>query len=209
MAYIYKIFNDINDKVYIGKTTETIKERWKQHIKDSTKPHTERRILYEAMNKYGIKHFHIEQIEEIDISILNEKEIYWIEYYDSFHNGYNATKGGDGKTYLDYELIFNTWKEVHSLKKTAEIVGCHKESVRKVLENYNISKEEIDQDRLAQISKPVLQLDKITGQIINSFNSIKEAGEALGKPNVKDSIRKACKGEYKTAYGYKWRYRDE
>jgi hypothetical protein len=61
------------------------------------------------MNKYGIDKFKIEQIEECDDSIVNEREIYWIEYYQSFKYGYNATKGGDGKLYLDYDLICETY----------------------------------------------------------------------------------------------------
>ena len=52
MAYIYKITNLINGKVYIGKTSEkTIEERFKIHIKDSKKEHCEKRPLYDAMNK--------------------------------------------------------------------------------------------------------------------------------------------------------------
>lgn len=206
MPYIYKITNDINDKVYIGKTTTTIEERWKIHIKDSQKERYKDRILYRAINKYGIEHFHIELIEEVDSSVLNDCEIYWINYFNSFHNGYNATKGGDGNSYLDYELIFQTWQKVHSLKRTAELNGCHKESVRKILSIYNISAEEIDKDRLQQISKPVIQLDKDTEEIINIFPSIKSACIALGKLKGKDNISRVCKGVHDTAYGYKWKF---
>ena len=35
MAFIYKITNDINDKVYIGKTLSSVEKRWKEHLKDS------------------------------------------------------------------------------------------------------------------------------------------------------------------------------
>ena len=48
MAYIYKITNDINDKIYIGKTNQTIKERWRQHCADSKD-----RILYEKRPLYS------------------------------------------------------------------------------------------------------------------------------------------------------------
>jgi len=44
------------------------------------------------MNKYGIEHFHIEEVENvIDISLLEEREKYWIKYFNSFKEGYNAT----------------------------------------------------------------------------------------------------------------------
>ena len=42
MAYIYKIINDINKKVYIGKTNSNIEKRWKEHCKDYTKRTTEK-----------------------------------------------------------------------------------------------------------------------------------------------------------------------
>ena len=48
------------------------------------------------MRKYGIEHFTIEAIEECPINILSEREKYWISEFDSYHNGYNATLGGDG-----------------------------------------------------------------------------------------------------------------
>lgn len=209
MPYIYKITNDINNKLYIGKTTETIEERWRLHLSDSQKERCKDRILYRAMNKYGIEHFHIELIEKVDANILNEREIYWINYYDSFKNGYNATKGGDGTSYLDYNLIFKTWQTEHSIKKTAKIIGCHEDSVLKVLKMNNISSEEINEDRLNQIRKPILQLDKSTEKILNHFNSIAEALIFLNKPNGKHNIIRACQNKNHTAYGYKWRYEND
>ena len=62
------------------------------------------------MRKYGIEHFHIELIEETDNP--EEREVFWIENKRSFKNGYNATKGGDGRPYLDYDLIISTYNEV-------------------------------------------------------------------------------------------------
>ena len=72
-------------------------------MKDFKKERCEKRPLYNAMNKYGPENFSIEQIEECNSDIVNEQEIYWIEFYGSFKNGYNATFGGDGKHYADYE----------------------------------------------------------------------------------------------------------
>lgn len=62
------------------------------------------RKLYRAFNRYGIQNFSIEQIEECDNSLLNEREVYWIKYYDSFNNGYNMTLGGDGRTLITPEF---------------------------------------------------------------------------------------------------------
>lgn len=61
------------------------------------------------MQKYGIEHFTIELIEETDNP--EEREQFWIQYYDSYHNGYNATLGGDGKKFLNYNQIYQLWQQ--------------------------------------------------------------------------------------------------
>ena len=56
------------------------------------------------MNKYGLDAFEITEIEEVDNSIINEREEYWIAYYNTYlGEGYNGTKGGDGKQLYDYQ----------------------------------------------------------------------------------------------------------
>lgn len=59
------------------------------------------------MRKYGTEHFHIELLEETDNP--EERETYWIEQLGSFKWGYNATLGGDGKKYIDYDLVVATY----------------------------------------------------------------------------------------------------
>lgn len=76
MAYIYKITNDINNKVYIGKTLLSIEKRFKEHCKDYKREGKEKRPLYRAMNKYGIEHFSIEEIEECNYNVINDREKY-------------------------------------------------------------------------------------------------------------------------------------
>ena len=120
MAYIYKIVNDINQKVYIGKTDFSIEKRFKEHCKDAFKQHTEKRPLYAAMQKYGIEKFHIELVEETNNP--EERETYWIEQYGSFKYGYNATKGGDGKHYCNYDLIYDLYQEGKTIKEISSII---------------------------------------------------------------------------------------
>jgi len=134
MGYIYKIYNDINDKIYIGKTIFTIQERWQDHCQDYKKDKNEKRPLYNAMKKYGLEHFHIEEIEFVkDIEILSEREIYWISYYNSYYNGYNATKGGDGKSYLDYDLICSLYERLGTCKAVAKELKIDAGYVGKIL----------------------------------------------------------------------------
>lgn len=115
MGYIYKITNDINDKVYIGKTEFDIEKRFKEHCRDAFKERNEKRPLYNAMNKYGIEHFKIEEIEQCNN--IEKREKYWIEYYDSYNNGYNATLGGDGKTLINYDSVVKNLKKEKQLKR--------------------------------------------------------------------------------------------
>lgn len=98
---IYKITNTITKEIYIGKTNNFIR-RWKDHQRLAITPnHKEyNKILYQSMRKYGISNFTFEIIEYIPLEKYKEvsgsREQYWISYYDSYNNGYNASIGGDG-----------------------------------------------------------------------------------------------------------------
>lgn len=212
---IYKIVNDINDKIYVGKTSLTIEERFKQHKRDSAKEKIEKRPLYNAMKKYGIEHFHIELIEECNWKESDKREKYWIKYYDSYKNGYNATLGGDGKILYDYEEIEFLLKERNTTKEICEKIGCSTDIV------YNISKisnipltikdNELKQKMLSSKRK-VAQYD-LNGKFIQIFESYNDAGKWLLKENkiknlnsgVRSHIGEAAKGKRKTAYKYIWK----
>lgn len=91
---IYKITNLENQKVYIGQSVN-IKERLRTHIKRGLGVETPtRNKLYTVMNKVGVENFSYEIIEECPREQLNEKECYWIDYFESQNFGYNETKGG-------------------------------------------------------------------------------------------------------------------
>jgi group I intron endonuclease len=59
--------------------------------------------LYQAFKKYGFENFSIEILESCEPELLNEKETYWINHYDSCNNGYNCTTGGDSKFFRSKE----------------------------------------------------------------------------------------------------------
>ena len=95
MGFIYKITNIINGKIYVGQTSKTIEERFKEHIKKA-KVHTNR-YLYDAMNHYGYDKFMVSQIEECNDDLLDERERYWISKLNCIMpHGYNMTEGGGG-----------------------------------------------------------------------------------------------------------------
>ena len=199
MSYIYKITNIENQHIYIGKTDRTVEERWKEHLKDCNRVNFGNRPLYRAINKYGKDKFLIEQIEECPSNEVAEREKYWIEYYGSFKNGYNATIGGDGKPYLDYDLIYRTYLECKSRSKTAQILGIDRSNVNRIiagLENNPYSKNE-------SLFKPVARLDKDTNEVLEVFSSVTEANK---KYKCNGHIGSVCKGKRKTAGGYGWKY---
>ena len=69
--------------------------------------------------------YHIELIEETDNP--EEREVFWIENKRSFKNGYNATVGGDGKKYIDYDLVISSYKEIKSIidNNHFDIIHCN------------------------------------------------------------------------------------
>lgn len=95
-GYIYKISNNVNDKVYIGLTTRDIHKRFSEHcVADS--------LIGRAIRKHGVGSFRVEVIDGATNKIdLCQKERYWIREYDSFKNGYNNTNGGEGVDQVVY-----------------------------------------------------------------------------------------------------------
>ena len=90
---IYKITNQLNDMCYVGQAVD-VATRWKAHAKcglDIDTPAGNK--LYKAMKEDGIWNFSWELLEECDKSVLDEKEKFYIELYQSKHFGYNTTKG--------------------------------------------------------------------------------------------------------------------
>jgi predicted GIY-YIG superfamily endonuclease len=111
MGIIYKITSPSN-KVYIGQTIHTLEERIKGHKKKSTNC----TLLKRAIDKYGIKMVY-EVVETIPDELLDEREIYWIKYYNSLApNGYNCSTGGNNKKELSDLLKDNISKGLRNNK---------------------------------------------------------------------------------------------
>ena len=132
---IYKITNRINGKVYVGQTVKTLKERFQKHCWSTTEKDNYHlnMAIKKAIKKYGKENFTIELIEEVEQNKLDEREVYWISFYDSYKKGYNCSLGGqNGAT---RETILN-WKEENEVIE-AKYLGF---SSREIGEAYNIDR---------------------------------------------------------------------
>ena len=138
MGKIYKIVNDVNSKIYIGKTTRSLQTRFEEHIKNTSNCKS---AISAAIQKYGEKHFQIQLIEDnIPDEQLNQKERYWINFYDSYRKGYNLTPGGDGKSLSDEEILkkVNYFTSKNMSKKDAietvsELYGVRKNKIKELI----------------------------------------------------------------------------
>lgn len=93
---IYQILNLINGHCYIGQSKNIFNRFNKHHIYDykNEKGANYNDKIYQALRKYGLENFKVNIIELCPLNELDDKEIYWISYFDSFKNGYNSTIGG-------------------------------------------------------------------------------------------------------------------
>ena len=90
---IYKITHIDSGISYIGQAKD-IKERWITHVKCSLgidTPVTSQ--LYAFTREKGIDNFTFEILEKCNINELNEKEKFYIDLYQTYDFGLNATKG--------------------------------------------------------------------------------------------------------------------
>jgi hypothetical protein len=160
------------------------------------------------MNKYGIEHFNILLVEEVELSLLEEREKYWIQQYDSYRNGYNATLGGDGKILYDYGLFVEDYNEGMLVKDIACKHGCDTSTVTKALHNCGIN----SRTNSINIQKHKVNQYNKNNEFIQSFESQRDAARYLISQGHKGSltsittnIGRVLKGQRKTAEGYIWK----
>ena len=120
-------------------------------------------------------------------------------------NGYNATIGGDGKAYIDRELVIRIYNEIQNQKKVAELLNISVDSVHDILIQNNILIKSSKEFLKELNRKSIAMMDKDTLEILKIFSSIKEAEDFLGI-SYRSHISEVCLGKRKTCHGYKWKY---
>jgi group I intron endonuclease len=168
--YIYKITNTVNGKIYIGQVyNKSIQARFERHIKEAKPNHP--MLIDRAIHKYGSCNFIVEQIDEAKtLEELNQKECYWITYYNSTNRqlGYNLTAGGNGgNTYK-----CKTDEELQCIKNKISIANTGKNNgMSKSIKALNIKTNEILHfDTLAAACKHFNHKQK--GSFVNRANGL-------------------------------------
>lgn len=186
IGYIYKITNKVNEKCYIGQTSDSIEHRWKGHLYDSqrTKRDCYNYPLYRAFRKYGIENFSIEEIEKCNLENLDDREIYWISYFNSKKKGYNQLYGGSGsKRYnLDEQEVIERYNKLQNIVEVESNFNVPRGVVSRILRKHNV-KVLSTSDVMKNKNRTVYQYDK-DNNLINIFNSFTEAGKWLRKYNL-------------------------
>lgn len=202
---IYMIKNLFNGKVYIGKSYN-IEKRFYEHKRRLINNTHDNVYLQRSWNKYGEDQFSFTIIEECEESILNEKEIYYIDILNSnnLNYGYNLTNGGDGAT--GYKHTLETRKKLSEMQSGRKLSDEHKEKIRsahigKKPKNINILLE-----RNIEYSKPIVQIN-IIDQSVVFWASIQEC--ARDTEIFATNIVKCLKGAYKTCGNSIFLYKDD
>lgn len=211
MAFIYVITNDINGKQYVGKTNNTVEERFREHVSDSKKRRCEKRPLYSAMNKYGVEHFHIRALEKCSAEKSAEREEYWIAKLNTYgHTGYNATRGGDSKKYYDYKYLAQESLKYNTQKEAAEALHCDIWTIRQACLEYNIPTDRGLEYTRRKNRKPLKAVDINDNNIEYTFPSRSAAIKWLMDCGLANSekcgfrIYNALHNQVPSAYGFYW-----
>lgn len=178
--WIYKITNIQNNKIYIGQTIRPVKDRINRHFNDALNNIIDTHFA-RAIRKYGKDNFKWEIIDEAKTqNELNNKEQYWIRYYNSTENGYNETDA-------IYKCGGNTYK--NKTKEELKIIG-----------------NKISQSKIGSknpMAKKIKRINIITNEI-DIFDTIISCAKACGIQNGKTSITARLNGQIKSPYKNTW-----
>lgn len=180
---IYK-YTSPSGKCYIGQTINE-KRRRNDFLNEKDKSYAGPKIN-NARKKYGPKNFEYEilfavesYVKEEVRDLLNQKEIQYIEMFDSFYNGYNSDRGG------------NTCSHVI----TEETKQKLSESITKFYETHE-----------SELAKPILQYS-LDGKFIREWPSIHKA--AVYYKVKDSTIGEVCRGYRNYCGDYTWRYKED
>ena len=191
-------------RVYVGQTSLSLYRR----SKGNGSGYKFCEPMWSAIQKYGWDSFeHIIVAENLTAKDADKLEQKVISDFDSTNPiyGFNSDYGGSSSKIFSE----NTKRKMSKAKSGRCGVNLgktftkeHRKNLSKSHKGIKQSKETIDKRAKAQ-EKPVSQYS-LTNRFIREWDSLKQAAECVGVNN--SNITNACKGRYKTAGGFIWKY---
>lgn len=164
---VYKISNNFNNKVYIGATKRSLRDRWKEHCSCGEKGKDSTHELYRDMYVYGLDNFKIEVLKEcVSFEELYDTETHYIQKYNAVECGYNTYHCSP--TREDWEEFYQHMKD----SMTDEVKGRISQSLKSYRQKHPFSDKH--KKRLAE----------------------KAMGNKNGEGNPSHSIACYCTGKY-------------
>ena len=164
--------------------------------------------LYRSFRKYGIDNFTFQVIELCNQWELDEKEIYWIQYYDSCFSGYNETFGGSNTQKINRDDFINYYKQNNcTVQEIAEVFGIDRTVAGKILKEVNIipkyyiSPEEeiaICNDYLADKSNSCIKLGNKYHRDPNTISNVLKRNNITVLPSGSSGAKKIWVYDVKT-----------
>lgn len=220
MIGIYKITSPSN-KIYIGQSID-IEKRKKAYalLNCFQQPR-----VYNSLVKYGWENHQHEIIEECSLDKLNERELYWKEYYIKQLGWDNVLfcelhdRDGGPRSEETKQKLRKPKSEEHKIKIGNANRRPKPEGFREKLQKpktqshkENISKSKLGKskpvgfgEKIAELKSKTIQQFDLKENFIREFNSIKDANLFLNKKS--QSIARACRGERKKAFGFIWKFK--
>lgn len=189
-GFIYIIRNTVNSKVYIGQTRVCVNQRWKEHLRHAQYGD---QIINKAMKKYGVNKFYIETLEVCTLDVLDEREMYYIDLYDSTNKskGYNVSIGGNTPRFKRKTLSISELIDLYVNKQFTLEEIANKFEVSRYIINSELTNAGITiRDRHESSSR----FDKIPKEVLEKYlqegKSLRKAAKLANIPYP--TFRKAC-----------------
>lgn len=210
MYSVYK-FTFPNGKLYIGMTSQKPSRRWQNGEGYKKCP-----LVYKAIQKFGWNNIKkdILYIFKTEKEALNkEKELIALYKLTDTDFGYNLHEGGTPTGSSSF-LTEEGRQKIIATHTGRPMSDYTKQRIRESQTGRKKSKEEIEKisnslkGREAHNKKPVLCIDKKTNKVLCEYESACLAAKQLNKPDGFSNILKVCRGERRSAYGYKWKFKN-
>lgn len=218
----YSVYKHIapDGRVYIGITSQKPEARWQ-----GGNGYKNNSYFTRAIKKYGWENFNHEILaENLTEDDAKAMEIGLISFYKANErkHGFNISSGGESKkgtkiSEWQKQRISEASKGRKVSQETREKLSraskktweneTHKKHLSEINageKNPQFGKVRTNEEKLQRGAKPILQFDA-KGNQIAEYISCHGASEATGI--ARDSIMKCCKGIFKQAGGYIWRYK--